>query len=88
MDSETINIGIQGDQFLGASTSPAPAVSVSAAGTFLHKVLTRKSIKMHSFCMKIHAFSEVFEEQLEFPEQEKNIRKFVPAQELCCDHNN
>ena len=48
-----------------------PTVSVSAAAIFLHEVLTRKSIKMHSFCMKIHTFSEVFEEQLEFPEQEK-----------------
>ena len=68
--------------------APQLTVSVSAAGISLYKVLTRKTTKIHSFCFQIHAFTEVFEERLEFPEQEKNMRKFVPAQELCYDHKN
>ena len=65
-----------------------PAVSVSAVGVFLDKVLTRKTTKIRTFCLKSHAFSEVFEERLEFPEQEKNIRNFVRAQKLTKGHKN
>ena len=58
-----------------------PRVSVSAAAIFLHEVLTRKSIKIYSFCMKTHEFSVVFEEQREIPESGKNMRGFVPPHE-------
>ena len=49
----------------------APAVSVSAAGIFLHKVLTRKSIKMHSFSWKSMHFQRFSERNWSFRSRKK-----------------
>ena len=61
--------------------SGGPAVSVSAAAIFLHEVLTRKSIKMHSFSWKSMHFQRFSKSNWSF-QSRKNIRNFAPTQEL------